>query len=136
MQRRRSSGRAGESVRVLIVEDEFLVAMYLEEVLHQRGYSQVYTAHDLDYAHALLEQVAPHFAVLDINIGTKLVYGFAAELSARGIPFIFATAHSPDDIAPEWRDIEVLTKPLDEKRFLDAMRNLGIADPSGPQLDS
>jgi DNA-binding response OmpR family regulator len=82
--------------KVLIVEDEPLIAMMVEEALEEAGYRSGGTAGSEDEALRLAAQDPPDFAVLDINLelgGSGLNVG--RELSARGIPILYATGYCP-----------------------------------------
>ncbi len=98
----RSSASAGISVahsaprksaRVLVVEDEALVAMDITTVLSDAGYSVVGPAPTLDKAKELIESEQFDAAVLDANLSGEPVNELAAELSRRTIPFAFLTGY-------------------------------------------
>jgi CheY-like chemotaxis protein len=75
--------------RVLIVEDEIIVALFLEDLLGEVGYEVAGVVSHLDDAIAH----APDYdaAVLDVHINGRPVFDFADLLAARGTPFVFAT---------------------------------------------
>ncbi len=99
--------------RVLLVEDEALVAMMVQETLAEFGYQvlgPVCTA-----AEAARQAKEGHFeaAVLDINLGDGAVYPIADLLTARGVPFVFVTGYDADSIDPRFRTVPVLQKPIE-----------------------
>jgi DNA-binding response OmpR family regulator len=77
--------------RILIVEDESLLAMELEELLQTAGYTIVGPFSDLARARQAAHREAIDLAVLDTNLNGEMVYPLADDLSARAIPFIFVT---------------------------------------------
>jgi DNA-binding response OmpR family regulator len=91
--------------RVLIVEDEYLLASELEEALRASRAEVIGPIHDLDSA---LEQVAGggfDVAVIDINLHGHQTYQIAEELQRIGVPFIFATGYGEDVIPVRFRDV-------------------------------
>jgi CheY-like chemotaxis protein len=83
------SPRTGLSV--LIVEDEPLVALLLEEMFLELGFSHTNTITNLPEALQYAADEAPSFAILDLNLQGKETYAVADILSQRAIPFAFAT---------------------------------------------
>ncbi len=85
-----------EPPRVLIVEDESLIAMMIEEAVQEAGYISCGTAGSETDALKLAETQPPDFAVLDINLelgGSGLNVG--RELNARGVTILYATGYCP-----------------------------------------
>lgn len=104
---------AGESGRkVLIVEDEALIAMYVEDVLSRYGYSVAGVATSLDDALAFVESQSVDAAVLDINLRGKLVFPLADALMRRGIPFIFTSSYGERSLPARYRVGPVVQKPF------------------------
>src|SRR5690606_28701228 len=87
-------------LRILIVEDELLVALELETMLGSLGCEVVGPAARLEKALNLAETEELDGAVLDVNLRGKPVYPVAAALGARGIPFIFSTGYSNSSTVP------------------------------------
>ena len=99
--------------RILIVEDEPLIAMMLEDFVDMVGKSVAGTADSVAGALALIEQGGVDAAILDLNLrGGEKSTPVAAALSGRGIPFVFATGGSGDSVDPAYRDRPCLTKPF------------------------
>lgn len=113
-------------LRVLVVEDEALVAMALEDFLAELGCNVVATAARLEEALQAARTAAVDVAVLDINLAGRLSYPVAEILSTRGIPFIFATGYGAAGVPPAWSTAPVLPKPF-HQRDLDAMLHLATA---------
>lgn len=100
--------------RVLLVEDEALVAMLVEDMLADEGCSVVATAPRLDEAMTHAENLALEIdvAILDLNLAGENTYGVASALAKRNIPFAFATGYGAGGLPIEWRDRPTLQKPF------------------------
>ncbi|WCS28265.1 response regulator [Methylobacterium sp. NMS14P] len=96
--------------RVLLVEDESLVAMLAEDMLLDLG-CEVDVAMRLDKALGLARSEAFDLAVLDVNLGDARSYPVADLLFGRGIPFLFATGYGQRGLEVNYRGIPVLQKP-------------------------
>ena len=87
-----------QRMRVLIVEDEALVAMELEGMLGLAGHEAVAQADDLSSAVEAAEAVKPDLALVDIQLAQgDSGLDVAAELNKRGIPVVFATGNCPTE---------------------------------------
>ncbi len=101
--------------RVLLVEDEALVAMMVQDCLVEFGYQVV---GPICTASEALEKARNDYfeaAVLDINLGDGAVYPIADVLDARGVPFVFVTGYDADSVEARFRTIPVLQKPIDRE---------------------
>ncbi|WBH16395.1 response regulator [Sphingomonas radiodurans] len=99
--------------RVLLVEDEPLIAMMLEDFLDALDRQCAGTADCVAAAMPLVEAGGFDCAILDVNLrGGEKSWPIAKELAQRGIPFIFATGGGDDMLADEFRGRPVLQKPF------------------------
>ena len=98
--------------RVLVVEDEMTVAMLIEDMVSELAYEVTAVVPRLEDAMRLLDSDSFDLAMLDVHLNGKTVYPFAAELQARGIPFLFATAYGARGLPEEFRGYLVLQKPF------------------------
>ena len=98
--------------RVLIVEDETILAMLLKDMLRELGCDVVATATQPSQAIAAIQALEIDVAILDINLGGQQSYGIAAELAARNLPFVFSTGYSRSVSGKEHPDKPVLRKPF------------------------
>jgi len=99
--------------RILIVEDEPLIAMMLEDFLDVLGKQLAGTADSVAGALALIEAGSVDAAILDVNLrGGEQSWPIADALAARGVPFVFATGGSQDSIAEQYRGRPTLAKPF------------------------
>lgn len=83
--------------RVLLVEDDFIVAFDMQTMLEEQGAEVIGPASSVAHARSLLSNAEPNVAVLDVNLNGELVFPLAEDLQRRGIPFVFATAYADDD---------------------------------------
>ena len=104
-------------LRVLVVEDEPLIAMALEDVLVDQGIRVVGPAFDLEEALRLGREEDLDGAILDINIAGRKVFEVADTLAARAIPFVYVTGYSSDFLRDCDRDRPLLQKPYNIERL-------------------
>jgi CheY-like chemotaxis protein len=100
--------------RILVVEDEALIAAMMDEWLSELGYTTVGPAGSVAAALALLEGgVPPDGVILDVSLGDETSYAIADKLTAMGVPFAFSTGHSDSSLLPRYRGRLTLSKPFD-----------------------
>jgi CheY-like chemotaxis protein len=107
--------------RVLLVEDEGIVAMVVEDYLLDLGYEVVGVAARLEAGMRLAQYAAIDVAILDVNLAGKLSYPIAELLYERGIPFLFATGYGSAGRPDEFRDIPTLAKPYGKNDLARAL---------------
>ncbi len=108
--------------RVLVVEDEALVAMLLETILEDMGCTPVGPASNIDEGEALArDEAAFDAALLDVNVAGRQVFPVAAALKARGVPFVFSTGYGEGGLPDEWRGNPTIQKPFTEAAIRDAL---------------
>jgi CheY-like chemotaxis protein len=110
--------------RVLVVEDEPIVAMAIEDMLLDLGCVVVGPAAHLSQAHALAEGETLDAAVLDININSGRTYAVAETLRRRGVPYAFATGYGADGIEQGGEGVPVLQKPYRQEQVEAMLRRL------------
>ena len=104
---------------VLVVEDEFLIAMDLELLLQRHGWHVLGPATTVAEALRLLASRTPDIALLDVNLHGELVTPVAEQLQARGVPFVVASAYArPGQMIPALDGAPAVSKPTDEGRLL------------------
>jgi len=90
---------------VLIAEDEFLLALEIEELVRGAGCRVVGPAAGVAELLALLDRTPCDLALLDVHLRHgEAVYAVADRLRALGIPFVFMTAYGEDGIDPRYDD--------------------------------
>lgn len=100
--------------RLLIVEDEYLIASALAEFLKVRGADIVGPVGSVRQALALIERTLPDAAVLDVNLGSEQVYPVADVLIDRAVPFVFATGYDQLVMRRPYLRIPRCQKPIDK----------------------
>jgi CheY-like chemotaxis protein len=109
-------------LRVLIVEDEMIVALFMEDLLGEIGYDVAGVVNRLDEAMARAPDY--HMAVLDVHLGGKPVFDFADRLAQAGIPFVFATGYGERGIPERHRSRPVLQKPFVPEDLCAALKQI------------
>lgn len=114
--------------RVLVVEDESLVAMLLETILEDMGCTPVGPAANIDEGMALAtDGERLDAALLDVNVAGRQVFPVAEALKARGVPFVFSTGYGEGGLPEEWRGQATIQKPFTEAAVRDAlMKAMGV----------
>lgn len=97
--------------RILVVEDEVLVAMQLEDMLGELGHEVAASCARLDEAVSTARTIACDLAVLDINLSGQKSFPVAEALKERGVPFLFATGYGGSVLPPGLAGTQVLHKP-------------------------
>ncbi|MEE7493703.1 response regulator [Methylobacterium oryzae CBMB20] len=111
--------------RILIVEDEYLIAMQVKRWLLAAGAEVVGPVPSVARALDLIENGDVDAAVLDVNLGNgDTVYPVADKLSALGVPYLCATGDVKFSGADTYRQRPRLEKPFSEAELLQAMGKL------------
>jgi CheY-like chemotaxis protein len=109
--------------RILIVEDDYLIALGLSDILTQAGAEVVGPIGFVPEAVAFVEAQADSFdaAVLDVNMHGRKTYPVADALAVRGIRFVFTTGYGADALDPAYRGYPRCDKPVDRSALLAAL---------------
>lgn len=101
-------------LRLLIVEDEAMVAMLIEDMLTGLGCVIVDVAGSVATAVKLVDAKGATLdgAILDVNLGGEKVFPVADALAARGVPFMFATGYGPAGLNERYPGVVTLSKPF------------------------
>jgi CheY-like chemotaxis protein len=112
------------TVRLLIVEDQFMSALALVHAVEQLGVSVIGPAPTVDEALRLIDEGECDAALLDINLGNETVEPVAKRLEDLGCPFVFVTGYaSPKLIDPRFKSHPVISKPVDAALLRTVMRS-------------
>ncbi|WP_437951977.1 response regulator [Sorangium sp. So ce296] len=111
-----------EGLRVLVVEDEPMIASSLEDVLTDLGCVVIGPALTMKDAIRLAREAQIDGASLDINIAGEKVYAVADILMERGIPFVFVTGYGKAGLRESDLSRPVLQKPYSLHRFVEIAR--------------
>ncbi|WP_395331783.1 response regulator [Novosphingobium sp. BL-8H] len=115
--------------RVLIVEDEAIVAILLEDIVEEIGCTIVGPVSKVVHAVAALENERVDAAILDVNLAGEWSYPIADALAARGIPYVFVTGYGEAGIDAAYRSQLVVQKPFTRLSLESALERL-IAPPA------
>lgn len=110
-----------EGLKILVVEDEYLLALDLEETIRELGGDVVGPFGRLQPAITAARNTMIDGAVLDLRLDGDTVYDLADELIARGVPLILATGSDPQLVPAHLRGLPWLKKPYDHKALRDLM---------------
>lgn len=115
---------AARAARVLVVEDEALLAYEFADVLRDAGFEVVGPAGSVAMARRLLEHEPCDIAVLDINLGRETSEPLAEQLLGRKIPVIAISGYSKEQHPTVFRDAHFMPKPFDARRLVPKIRAL------------
>lgn len=115
-----------ETKRVLVVEDNFVIAMDVEHMVADCGCVPVGPVANVADGLALVKQVDLDAAVLDINLGEERVWPLAEFLDDRGIPIVLASGYSAAEVPFRFRDRPILEKPINQFELATALKALGL----------
>jgi DNA-binding response OmpR family regulator len=113
-----------DGMRVLVVEDELLVAMMIEEVLCVAGCVIVGPVNDLPKALQAAREQAIDVALLDVNLAGERVFPVAAVLAERSVPYVFMTGYGRGMLPVEYANRLIIPKPF---KLRDLTDNLSAA---------
>jgi CheY-like chemotaxis protein len=112
---------APEKLRVLIVEDEELIAMFVEDMLTDLGHEVAAIAARMEDAIRAAETGLFDFAIVDVNLDGQPSYPVAEILKTRGIPFVFATGYGAAGLDPAYAGAATLQKPFAQAELQAAL---------------
>lgn len=115
---------AAEAARILIVEDEALIALELEQTILDLGYEVMGPAASNDEALQLVAARRPDAALLDMNLGRETSERVATELYRLGVPFLYCTGYADAGDPGDAKAAGVLRKPLEMKSLTDALNRV------------
>lgn len=111
-------------LRVLIVEDEHLVALALADDLEDAGAIVLGPASTVDAALDLVDRHDIEVAVLDIKLQSEMVFPVADRLSARGVPFLFTTGFDAGVVPDEYSQVPKCDKPANVTTIMTILAEL------------
>lgn len=120
--------------RILVVEDEMLVAALLQDMLAELGCVVIGPAATVDEALARIETDALDAAVLDVNLGGQMSYPVADALLARHVPFVLSTGYPSSRLQEGYRSFPALQKPYHVSELRDALADVLAQDSPAPKL--
>jgi PAS domain S-box-containing protein len=121
-----SMSEAVRGTRVLVVDDEPLVAMDVAGILVEAGCEVLGPAGTLSAAKALISRSEFDIALLDANLGGQPVDELAAAVADRKIPFAFLTGYAREGLPQAFRNAPMIGKPFTRKQIVDVLRLLAV----------
>jgi CheY-like chemotaxis protein len=109
------------NARILVVEDEALIAMDLQALLEEAGYHVLGPANSSAAALALIDNEEPDVALLDVNLGRSDAFGVANVLTERKTQIIFLTGHTAHKLPLQHRHLPLVSKPYLPQVLLQAV---------------
>jgi CheY-like chemotaxis protein len=115
----------GSDVRVLVVEDSFMIISTLELVFDSFGWTMVGPATRVPKALAMLDTESFDAVLLDVNLGGEMSWDVAAALKARGIPFVLSTGYEVGGLLPDFlRGSTFIKKPFNIDELENSLLNM------------
>ncbi|WP_189455216.1 response regulator [Cognatilysobacter bugurensis] len=116
-----------DGLRLLLVEDEYVLALGITDVLVDAGADVLGPVGSVSDALSLVEQIPEiDAAVLDVNLAGETIYPVADALQARGVPFLFATANERAQLPERFADVPLCHKPFDVATFRSVLAHLRV----------
>ena len=109
---------------VLLVEDEFLIAMDLKMQLEAAGFPVVGPAASVEEGMAILDSGSICAAILDMNIRGSTSFPIAERLAEAGTPFMFLSGNDTSRLMERFSDRAVLTKPIHYPQLIGELRSI------------
>jgi CheY-like chemotaxis protein len=115
------SKRQLSNCKVLVVEDEMMIAMLIEDMLDEFGCKLVGSATSISRALDLIGKEQVEVAILDLNLDGQDTYAIADALRQNNVPFIFATGHGSAGLRQDYGNRSVLQKPFQARDLETAL---------------
>lgn len=116
--------RNAKGGRVLVVEDEIVIAMWIERLLLGSGYTVIGPVGRLDRAMAMASTEELDAALLDVNLRGTTVFQVADVLASRDIPFAFLTGYARETLPPRFATERLVSKPIQQHELLSAVESV------------
>jgi CheY-like chemotaxis protein len=122
--RRPTDKRAFDGRRILVVEDEPLLAMELETNLAALGCKTIPSAATLNSAKTAIDESQCDAALVDVNLAGRQVDELAVALARKNIPFAFVTGYGREALPAGFKDAIILSKPFGKEQLLGVLAQL------------
>ena len=108
--------------RILVIEDEYMLADELRSELEREGAVVIGPAGRLDTAFQLLEsEDRIDLAILDVNLGGDDVFPVAETLERRKVPFVFTTGYDASTVPTKFSNVPICNKPVDMRKLRELL---------------
>jgi DNA-binding response OmpR family regulator len=113
-----------QQARILIVEDEPMIAFTLQDLLVEAGFKVTCVAAKLEKALALIEGAGCDAAIVDANLAGVSASPAALALAARGLPFIVLSGYSPEQLQGQFPAVVFMKKPFRPAKIIQALKSI------------
>lgn len=111
-------------IKILVVEDEPIISMFIEDSLSDLGCKSIAFATNLSDAQNKVAEGDFDVVMLDVNLKGELSFPMAETLSARHLPFIFSTGYGKVAIPTHFQHVPVLQKPFQENELREKLQSV------------
>jgi len=118
------SDRALAGCRILLIEDECLIAMMVEDILTDLGCEVIGPATCIEEALTIVRTETFDAAIVDVNLNGQKSFPVADALAARGVPWIFSTGHDKKPLKDLYPNSMVVRKPFQKADLTNALQVL------------
>ena len=112
--------------RILVIEDEYLIALEMESELKKAGFTEVTCAATEKEALALIEEGTWDAAVADANLHGRKIDFVAAALNVRRIPYVVVTGYGRESLPSETAGAPLIAKPVQGRRLAQEITQLCV----------
>ena len=111
-----------DGLRILVLEDEFLIAMDVEQLCRDHGAADVTIVREIADIDGQALPSSFDAAVVDLMLGGVSTLDFAARLRSEAVPFVFASGYSDsDEVKASFPDVRLVTKPYSGDDLIQAL---------------
>ena len=107
--------------RILIVEDEVMLAIDLASILEEAGFEAIGPARSVKQALMLIDGVGCEAAVVDVNLGSETAEEIAERLVKRGTPFVTISGYGHEQLPTAFKHAPLISKPIQPQRLVDEL---------------
>lgn len=111
--------------RVLVVEDNVIIAMEIEFLAGECGCAVVGPAGSVNEALNEIGEAEIEGAILDINLGDERIWPLAEYLTERQVPFVLATGYGLEEVPDSFKNCVILSKPISRAALQKALKEIG-----------
>jgi DNA-binding response OmpR family regulator len=124
-------------MKILVVEDQFLINEYYRSKLEEAGATVYQATEHGPFEDLLVQRIKFNAAILDVDLNGASSDKLAAELRARGVPFVVVSGLAPERMSGPFAGAPFLRKPVTEWEVIEALEALPPASPyPGPGLSA
>ena len=111
-------------IRILVVENENIIAMEISWIVEDAGYSIVGPERSVETTRQVLSRHKVDLALLDVHLAGETVFPVSEMLDAIGVPYIFLTSHPVSSLPGRYEGRPLLTKPFRSRALLALIQQI------------